>query len=155
MIRRMVTSSALLLLVASPAAGQEYMTAEAAREFVAGRLFSYSCFDGTLGAGRINNDGSVTGTLRVFGKGPYRYLRLPQDTLFVRGNRICARLNGLPFDPCFILTRNDDAGFRGAVSGLSFMYCDFKRIERTRVARKRSARKPSSRSLAGASPTVP
>jgi len=32
---------------------------EAARQFVAGKLFSYTCFEGTSGAGRINADGSV------------------------------------------------------------------------------------------------
>lgn len=149
----------LFLLAATPAAAQEYMNATAARSFVAGRLFSYSCFDGTIGAGRIFNDGSVAGTIRVFGQGPVRYLRLPEGTLYERGERICARLNGLFFEPCFNLTRTDEKSFRGAVSGLGFMYCDFNRGEITQLARKRAPRKrgaaAADKVLAGSAPSTP
>ena len=51
------------LVSALPAQAQE-MRAEEARRFVIGKLFSYTCFDGTSGAGRVYADGSVIGTIR-------------------------------------------------------------------------------------------
>ena len=48
----------LCLLTAAPAAAQQVLTGEEARAFVAGKLFAYSCFDGTRGAGRIFADGA-------------------------------------------------------------------------------------------------
>jgi hypothetical protein len=33
----------------------------------------------------------------------------------------------MPFEPCFNLNRTSSVSFRGAVSGLSFAYCDFNR----------------------------
>ena len=145
----------LPLLAASPAAGQEIMTASAARDFVAGRLFHYTCFDGTDGAGRIYDDGSVAGTMRVFGRGKRHYLRLPTGTLYVKNERVCATVRGLFFSPCFNLTKTSDTSFRGAVSGLSFMYCDFNRGGRTQIARKRGARSASKGIFAGAARARP
>ena len=40
------------LLAAVPARA-EILTPEAARRFVAGKLFAFNCFDGSRGAGRI------------------------------------------------------------------------------------------------------
>ena len=45
---------------------------EEAKKFVAGKYFSYSCFEGTSGSGRINADGSVVGTIQIRGNGPVR-----------------------------------------------------------------------------------
>ena len=42
----------------------EELGPEQARGFVVGRLFAYTCFDGTVGTGRIFADGSVVGTIR-------------------------------------------------------------------------------------------
>jgi hypothetical protein len=36
---------------------------EQARAFVVGKVFSYTCFEGTSGVGRIFPDGSVVGTI--------------------------------------------------------------------------------------------
>jgi hypothetical protein len=127
----------VLAFAATTAAAEEVMTASAARSFVAGRLFSYTCFDGTEGAGRIFPDGSAMGTIRPGGRGSVRYLQLPTNTLYVNGDRICASLRGLPWEPCFNLTRTGEASFRGAISGLGFMYCDFSRGG-TRVFARRS-----------------
>jgi hypothetical protein len=124
-------------LAASAATAEEVMNASAARAFVAGRLFSYTCFDGTEGSGRIFNDGSAMGTVRPGGRSATRYIQLPANTLYVNGDRICATLRGMPWDPCFNLTRTSDAGFRGAVSGLGFMYCDFSRGRARVFARRR------------------
>lgn len=118
---------ALATVCFASSASAESLSAKQARSFIAGRLFSYQCFDGTTGVGRINNDGSAAGTIRVAGKDPTRYVRLPINTLYENGEQICATLKGLPFTPCFNLTKTSDRSFRGAVSGMGFMYCDFVR----------------------------
>ena len=48
------------LLAALPAIAGE-MSADEARRFVIGKMFSYTCFEGTRGQGRVNSDGSVAG----------------------------------------------------------------------------------------------
>jgi len=118
--------AASALLVATPALA-EPMNAEAARRFVAGKLFAFNCFDGSRGAGRIYGDGSVIGTIQFGGTGPVRAIWLPAGTLRVKGEAVCASIKGMPIDPCFNLTRIDDRSFRGAVAGLGFAYCDFTR----------------------------
>jgi hypothetical protein len=124
----MVMRSAILVagVLATGAASAEPMNADQARRFVVGKLFNYSCFDGTRGTGRISNDGSVVGTLQVR-SGPVRYAVLPPGTLFVKGQSVCATMRGMPFDPCFNLDKTDAQSFRGSISGLGFAYCDFTR----------------------------
>jgi hypothetical protein len=114
------------LLAALPATAEE-MRADEARRFVVGKLFSYACFDGTRGAGRIYSDGSVAGTVQLRGQGAARYVALPSGTLRVKGETICASLRGLFFEPCFNLNRTDSRSFRGSLSGMSFAYCQFTR----------------------------
>ena len=48
------------LATALPAIAGE-MTASEARHFVVGKLFRYTCFDGTRGMARVHDDGSVAG----------------------------------------------------------------------------------------------
>jgi hypothetical protein len=123
------------LLAAVPATAGE-MKPEEARKFVAGKLFSYTCFDGTQGAGRIFNDGSVAGTIRVQGKGPVRYAMLPAGTIKVKTDGVCASLKGLPWEPCFNLVQTDANTVRGSIRGLGFAHCTFtKRNPRTNIAR--------------------
>src|SRR5262245_12706939 len=127
------------LFAAIPATAGE-MKPEEARQFIAGKLFSYTCFDGTQGAGRIFNDGSVAGTIRMQNKGPVRYAMLPVNTIRVKPDAVCASLKGLPFEPCFNLVQTDANTFRGSVRGLSFAYCTFtKRNPRTSIARAAGA----------------
>jgi hypothetical protein len=59
------------------------------------------------------------------GAGPVRHLRLPGNTLQIRGQNVCASIKGIPFEPCFNLDKTDDRSFRGSVSGMGFAYCDF------------------------------
>jgi hypothetical protein len=111
---------------ASPAKAEELRATEA-RQFIAGKHFSYSCFDGTNGNGRIYADGSVAGYVQPGGSGPRRYVVLPTGTLRTSGDRFCASVRGLPFEPCFNVDRTSQVSFRGSISGLSFAYCNFTR----------------------------
>jgi hypothetical protein len=104
----------------------EELGPEQARAFVVGKLFAYTCFDGTAGMGRIFADGSVVGTIRVSGRGEARFAALPAGTLRVEGAAMCAHLSGLPIQPCFKVDRIDYRSFRGSISGMGFAYCDFR-----------------------------
>jgi hypothetical protein len=112
------------LLASSPAVA-ETLGAEAARRFVLGKLFAFTCFDGTRGAGRVYDDGSVIGVIQFQGSGSVRSAWLPPGTLKVKGETVCASLNSIPIKPCFDLSRTDDQSFRGSVLGLDSAYCDF------------------------------
>jgi hypothetical protein len=115
----------VVTLLAAVTAQAETLSPEAARRFVAGKLFAFNCFDGSRGAGRIYGDGSVIGTLQVRGTGPVRSVWLPAGTLRVRGEAWCASLQGMAFEPCFRLEKITERSFRG--SWLGFAYCDFTR----------------------------
>jgi hypothetical protein len=104
----------------------EPLNAEQARHFVAGKLFSFTCFEGTTGTGRIFADGSVAGVVRMNGNAT-RFMHLPPGTLYAKNDGICSNMKGALINPCFDLNRISDKSFRGAISGLSFAYCDFTR----------------------------
>lgn len=132
-----IAAALTVLLSATPAFADE-LKAEDARHFVAGKLFAYTCFEGTRGAGRIYNDGSVAGSVQFQGSGKVHYVRLPPNTLRVDSGSICASVQGLPFSPCFNVNRTSGNSFRGAISGIGFAYCDFYRPgHRVNVAHKR------------------
>jgi hypothetical protein len=126
MIGRVLVALAAIMASAAPVAA-EGMKAEEARRFVVGKMFSFSCFEGTAGTGRIYNDGSVAGVIRLQGKSPARFMHLPAGTLFAKGDAVCSRVKGAFFQPCFDLTRTSAQAFRGAISGFGFAYCDFVR----------------------------
>src|SRR5258708_33481478 len=124
MLTRFVLGAVTAGVVIVPAlAGQ--MNADEARRFVAGKVFAFTCFDGTRGAGRVLDDMGAAGSVQFSGAGPIRHLRLPGNTLQGRGQAVCASIKGLPFEPCFNLDKKDDRSFRGSVSGMGFAYCDF------------------------------
>src|SRR4249919_1039386 len=130
------------VLATLPAVAGE-MTPRDAERFVVGKVFAYTCFDGTSGAGRIFSDGSVAGTIQNRGQGPVRYAMLPAGTLKVKTEGVCASLKGLPWEPCFNLVQTDANTFRGSIRGLSFAYCTFtKRNPRTNLARATGAPLP-------------
>src|SRR5262249_46540755 len=83
-------------------------------------LFSYTCFDGTAGTGRIFADGSVVGTIRPGGRGEMRFANLPPGTLRIEGSLMCAHLSGMIVQPCFRVQKIDYRSFRGSLSGLGF-----------------------------------
>jgi hypothetical protein len=124
---------AVAAFTAVPAHAQQ-MNAREARAFVVGKLFTYQCFEGTRGAGRIMDSGAVAGTIQFRGNGSTRYAMLPHNTIRVVGERVCASVKGLPFEPCFNLIKTSHNSFRGSVSGMGFAYCDFVRRDRPIVA---------------------
>jgi hypothetical protein len=129
----------------APALAGQMMNAEEARKFVSGKVFSFICFDGTRGAGRILDDGGASGAVQFSGSGPMRHIRLPGNTLQVRGQAVCASIKGIPFEPCFNLDKKDDRNFRGSVSGMGFAYCDFRHQGATQMMMARAvARRPRS-----------
>jgi len=143
MLARFVLGTVMAGALVAPAfAGM--MTAEEARKFVAGKVFVFNCFDGTRGAGRILDDMGAAGAIQFSGSGPIRHLRLPGNTLQIRGQSVCASLRGLPFEPCFNLDKKDEASFRGSVSGMSFAYCDFHHQGGTSMLMARAVARPHS-----------
>lgn len=158
MLARFVLGAVAAGAVIVPAlAGQ--MNADEARRFVAGKVFAFTCFDGTRGAGRILDDMGAAGAVQFAGAGPVRHLRLPGNTLQVRGQAVCASIKGVPFEPCFNLDRKDERSFRGSVSGMGFAYCDFRHqgaaqmLMARAVARPRSLHAPEHTRAADASRT--
>ena len=50
--------------VVGPALAGQIMTAEEARRFVNGKVFAFTCVDGTRGAGRVFEDGGAAGAVQ-------------------------------------------------------------------------------------------
>ena len=143
MLARMVLGMVAAVAMAGPAlAGM--MSADEARKFVAGKVFAFTCVDGTRGAGRILDDMGAAGSVQFSGSGPIRHVRLPGNTLQVRGQSVCASLKGLPFEPCFNLDKRDERSFRGSVSGLGFAYCDFRHQGAQQMLMARAVARPRS-----------
>jgi hypothetical protein len=125
LVRVAFVSAFILCLFGIEVAAAEDLSPEQARAFVVGKLFSYTCFDGTVGQGRIFPDGSVVGTIRMRGVGEPRFAALPAGTIRVDSTSVCAHLSGLPISPCFRVQKIDYRSFRGSVYGMGFAYCDF------------------------------
>src|SRR6476620_8340416 len=143
MLARMVLGMVAAVAMAGPAlAGM--MSADEARRFVAGKVFAFTCFDGTRGAGRVLDDLGAAGSIQFSGAGPVRHVRLPGNTLQIRGQAVCASIKGLPFEPCFNLDKRDDRSFRGSVSGMGFAYCDFRHQGASQMLMARSVARPRS-----------
>ena len=151
MLKRIAIVCACLLGAASAVA--EELGPEQARAFVVGKLFSYTCFDGTAGMGRVFADGSVVGTIRPGGQGQVRFAALPAGTLQVSGGSMCAHLAGLPIQPCFRVQKLDFRSFRGSIAGLSFAYCDFTQHNPRAQLTGGSAMRPAATTLANAHPS--
>src|ERR1700704_46664 len=150
MVARFVLGALTAGAVIAPAlAGQ--MNADEAPKFVAGKVFAFTCFDGTRGAGRVLDDGGAAGAVQFSGSGPVRQMRLPGNTLQVRGQAVCASIKGLPFEPCFNLDKRDERSFRGSVSGMGFAYCDFRHQGASQMLMARAVARP--RSLHGSEQT--
>src|ERR1051326_919556 len=115
------------------------MNADEARHFVVGKLFTFNCFEGTAGTGRVQPDGSVSGIVRFGGAAAARYVSLPAGTLRVRGATVCGAMGGM--ETCFDLDRTDAQSFRGSISGLGFASCQFtRRAGRAELVRRRMPR---------------
>jgi hypothetical protein len=133
----------------------EELGPEQARAFVVGKLFAYTCFDGTAGMGRIFSDGSVVGTIRPGGRGETRFAALPAGTLRVEGASMCAHLSGLPIEPCFKVEKIDYRSFRGSISGLGFAYCEFRQHNpRSQMTTRASSDTPRPLPISNLRPTI-
>jgi hypothetical protein len=131
------------------------MNADEARRFVSGKVFSFTCFDGTRGAGRILDDMGAAGSVQFSGSGPIRHLRLPGNTLLIRGQSVCASIKGIPFEPCFNLEKTDEVSFRGSVSGMGFAYCDFHNQGAHQMLMARASARPRARRIEPATAEAP
>jgi hypothetical protein len=140
--RFMLGAVAAGAVIAPALSGQ--MNADEARRFVAGKVFAFTCFDGTRGAGRVLDDGGAAGAVQFSGSGPVRHMRLPGNTLQVRGQAVCASIKGMPFEPCFNLDKKDERNFRGSVSGMGFAYCDFRHQGAAQMLMARAVARPRS-----------
>jgi len=148
---RVAALFACVLAVTSAAA--EELAPEQARAFIAGKLFSYNCFDGTSGIGRIFEDGSIIGTIQPQGSAQIRFATLPPGTIKVTATSVCAHLPGMPIDPCFKVDKIDYHSFRGSISGLGFAYCDFnQRNPRTALTSRPAAVPPPPTTIANTRP---
>ena len=143
MLARLVLGAVTATAMIVPALAGS-MNADEARRFVAGKVFAFTCFDGTRGAGRVLDDLGAAGSIQFSGSGPIRHVRLPGNTLQIRGQAVCASIKGLPFEPCFNLDRRDDRSFRGSVSGMGFAYCDFRHQGASQMLMARSVARPRS-----------
>jgi hypothetical protein len=152
MLRRVAVVCACVLgvgIFATSLALAEDLSPQQARAFVVGKLFSYSCFEGTAGSGRIFADGSVVGTIRFRGQGETRFATLPAGTIRVDGTSMCAHLAGLPITPCFRVQKLSYHSFRGSLAGLGFAYCDFyQRNPRTELLSRHIAPRPAATPIA-------
>lgn len=123
-----------------PAAAE--MKPEEAKRFIAGKLFSYTCFDGTRGAGRIHADGSVVGTMQI-NSGRVKFVAMPAGTVKLTSDSICASLPHALLQPCFNVVQTGPNSFRGSLKAFSFAYCDFiRRNPRMDLARTETVPAP-------------
>jgi hypothetical protein len=143
MLARIVLGAVTAAATFAPAIAGS-MNADEARRFVAGKVFAFTCFDGTRGAGRIMADLGAAGAVQFSGAGPVKHLRLPGNTLQIRGQNVCASIKGIPFEPCFNLEKTDDRSFRGSVSGMGFAYCDFHHQGGNQMLMARAVARPRS-----------
>ncbi|MDE2377413.1 hypothetical protein [Bradyrhizobium sp.] len=143
MLARFVLGAVTAAAAVAPAVAGS-MNADEARRFVAGKVFAFTCFDGTRGAGRILDDLGAAGAVQFSGAGPVRHIRLPGHTLQIRGQNVCASIKGIPFEPCFNLDKKDDRSFRGSVSGMGFAYCDFHHQGGNQMLMARAVARPRS-----------
>jgi len=144
MLARFVLGALAAGAVIVPALAGQIMSGEEARKFVSGKVFAFTCFDGTRGAGRVLDDGGAAGAVQFSGSGPVRHMRLPGNTLQVRGEAVCASIKGIPFEPCFNLDKKDERNFRGSVSGMGFAYCDFHHQGAAQMLMARAVARPRS-----------
>ena len=144
MLSRSITVALISGAMLGPvAAGQ--LSPEEARQFIAGKYFAFTCFDGSRGGGRIMSDGSVAGTIQFGGTGPVRLAHLPINTIRVSSTAVCASLKGIPFEPCFSVDKTDEVELprRGLRHGLRLLRLPQARQRHRRDALPRSWSAPA------------
>ena len=79
------------MALSAPATAGE-MTLEQARDFVVGKTFAYTCFDGSRGAGRINGDGSRSRYERTVSGASCTFRHTSNGTMVTGAPQICLGL---------------------------------------------------------------
>jgi hypothetical protein len=125
-IKVALAATAFAATASLPAAAQELNATQASR-FVVGKVFAFTCYDGTTGSGRVFADGSAAGSVNMQGKGPARFMSVPPGTLRIQNDEVCASLKGLMFQPCFDVVQTSTRTFKGSVQGMDFAFCNFTR----------------------------
>lgn len=145
-MRSILLAAAGIAFLGTGAASAQTLTPEQARAFVVGRTFAFTCFEGSTGAGRIFPDGSVAGTITMHAQGTARFVRLPPNTVRVRGENVCGFVEGMTFEPCFEVQKTSATTFRGQLAGVETMWCEFTRLssDNERVASRRKRPGPKS-----------
>jgi len=95
--------------VGSAGVAGQMMNADEARRFVSGKVFAFTCFDGTRGAGRVLDDGGAAGAVQFSGSGPVRHIRLPGNTLQVAASPSARRSRAFRSSRVSISTRRTSA----------------------------------------------
>ncbi len=145
-MRSILIAAAGIAFFGTGAASAQSLSPEQARAFVTGRTFAFTCFEGSTGAGRIFPDGSVAGTITMHAQGSARFVRLPPNTVRVRGENVCGFVEGMTFEPCFEVVKTSTSTFRGQLAGVETMWCDFTRLggePEPKVASRRKPRPPT------------
>ena len=91
-------ATVFVAILASDPVLADRLNTDAARRFIVGKQFAFTCFDNSRGEGRVFGDGSVIGTIQVRGSGPAHSVWLPAGTLKVKGETYCASLNDIPIE---------------------------------------------------------
>lgn len=149
-MRSILLAAAGLIVLGIGAVQAQSLNPDEARAFVVGRTFTFTCFEGTTGAGRIFADGSVVGTVTLRSQGPARFVRLPPNTVRVHEANVCGYMEGMLFEPCFEVVKTGSTTFRGNLAGIETMWCEFTRMgaDTPRIASRRKGRAADTSSYA-------
>ena len=83
----------------------------------------------------------LTGAVQFSGAGPVRHLRLPGNTLQIRGQPFAPRSRA-SLRAVFQSRKKDERSFRGSVSGMGFAYCDFRHQGAAQMLLARAVARP-------------
>jgi hypothetical protein len=92
------------LLASAPALAQS-LDAAAAQRFVLGKLFTFTCVDGSRGSGRVFDDGSVIGTIQLGGRDRITWCGYMPERSRSKATRFALRLTAFRLSHALISTK--------------------------------------------------
>ena len=145
MLARFVLGAVTAGAVIAPELAGQMMNADEARRFVAGKVFAFTCFDGTPRRRRVLR--MAARRARYNFPAPVRCATCAsRQYAQVRGQSVCA---GIAFRSSRASTSTSKTSATSAIGlGMGFAYCDFRRqgaaqmLLARAVARPRSLRSP-------------